>query len=320
MDLVWPATAWALWVATLAAAFKLSSRGRAAQVPERPAPPPVAELLRGMRAQEVFHAALFDLAERGWVVIEGDRLSPRQEGAGREPLRSYERWVLERVTALLAGAPNAPVTALMPEGAELEGGFLPLVRQSAIDLGLARRRWRTVIVPVLLAVALVIPWYTTVAAAGLSWPGMIATMVSLVAGPGLLLAGRGFVPTTSGRRIAGSGPAPADPRHEWIYTGSGWPGVEIEPADTPGPGRQEVAGHVVKRWVGKVPAGPHHDAAAVAPPGYYIALHDGHSPAATAFSVQPGLYRDVLPGDSVRLLVKPPSGTVVRVLAHERHW
>ncbi|SDH88254.1 hypothetical protein [Nonomuraea jiangxiensis] len=327
MDLVWPATAWALWVATLAAAFKLSSRGRAVRAPELPAPPPVAELLRGMRAQEVFHAALFDLAERGWVTIEGDRLSlvdlpeePRSQGT--EELPAYERWVLARVTALLSGAPHAPVTALMPEGADLERGFLPLVRESAIDLGLARRRWPTLIVPVLLAAALAVPWYATVSAAGLSWPGMIATMVSLVAGPGLLLAGRGFVPTARGRQVAGSGPAPADPRHEWIYTGSGWPGVEIEPAATPGPGRREVAGHVVKRWVEGTPAEPYQGVKedAGASPGYYIALHDGRSPAATAFSVEPGLYRDVLPGDSVRLLVRPRSGAVVRVLAHERHW
>ncbi|MFG1707153.1 hypothetical protein ACFLIM_28555 [Nonomuraea sp. M3C6] len=300
MDLVWPATAWALWVAALAAAFKLSSRDSTSGTPE--APPPVIELLRGMRAQDVFHAALFDLAGRGWATIEGDRLSAAQPG--QEPLLPYERWVLERVTARLAGAQKAPVITLMPESAELEGGFVPLVRQSAIDLGLARRRWPTMIVPVLLAAGLVIPWYATVSAAGLSWPGMIATMVSLVAGPGLIMAGRGFLPTARGREVAGPGPAP---REEWIFTGSGWQGERIEPAGSSGRRRQEIAGYVVKRWV---------DAESWK---CYIAVHDGRSEQATAFQVKQGLYQDVLPGDSVRLLVKP-SGTVVRVLAHERHW
>ncbi|MFC7590131.1 hypothetical protein ACFQYP_45410 [Nonomuraea antimicrobica] len=80
MDLVWPATVWALWIATLAAAVKVCGRDKnrrrapGEQPPGGP-PGPVAELLRGMRAQEVFHSALFDLARRGWVTIEGDRLS-----------------------------------------------------------------------------------------------------------------------------------------------------------------------------------------------------------------------------------------------------
>ncbi|MFC4111814.1 DUF2207 domain-containing protein [Nonomuraea zeae] len=314
MDLVWPATAWALWVATLAAAFKLSSRGRVPGLPERyEVPAPVAELLRGMRSQEVFHSTLSELAGRGQVSIEGDRLS--LTGAGGEPLAAYERWVLERVTDRLAGAPYARVVALMPEGRDLDGGFVPLVRQCAIDLGLARRRWPSLIVPVLLAAGLVVPWYATVSAAGLSWPGMIATMVSFVAGVGLLMGGRGFLLTARGREVARSGPAPVRPEQEWIFTGSGWHGVEIEAAGPvpEGPKRQEVTGHVVKRWVAAGPGG-------AGAPEFHIALHDGSSEQATAFLVDQGVYQDVLPGDSVRLLFRPRNGTVVRVLAHERHW
>ncbi|TMR08423.1 hypothetical protein ETD86_47820, partial [Nonomuraea turkmeniaca] len=210
MDLVWPAAAWALWVAALAAAFKVSSRERAPQaLPARDAPQPVVELLRGMRAQEIFHSALFELAGRGWATVEGDRLALRSAGvrderardeptrseAGAtistpsrgEPLLPYERWVLERVAARMAGAPYAPVIALMPDGADLESEFMPLVRQCAIDLGLARRRWPTMIVPVLLAIALAVPWYATVSRAGVSWLGGIATMVSFVAGMSLLM-------------------------------------------------------------------------------------------------------------------------------------
>ncbi|MFB4283021.1 MULTISPECIES: hypothetical protein [unclassified Nonomuraea] len=305
MDLVWPAAAWALWAATLAAAFKASSRHEARrQAHEEPVPAPVAELLRGMRAQEVFHAALVELAGRGWVTIEGDRLSGNPPPD--EPLRPYERWVLDRVRARLAGAPAAPVTALMPEASDLDGGFLPLVRRCAIELGLARRRWPSMVVPVLLAAALVVPWYATVAAAGLSWPGMIATMVCLVAGIGLLMGGRGFVPTAGGREVAESGPA--SPGQEWIFTGSGWRDGEIQPAEAlpHGSGRQEVTGHVVKRWVESDRC--------------FIALHDGNSRKATAFQVEEGLYHDVLPGDAVKLLVRPRNGTVVRVLAHDRHW
>ncbi|TDE49025.1 hypothetical protein E1295_20615 [Nonomuraea mesophila] len=312
MDLVWPATTWALWVATLAAAFKVSGRDRTPQrEPRHPAPAPVAELLRGMRVQDVFHSALFELAGRGWAIVEGDRLSlaPRRE----EPLLPYERWVLDQVGARMGGAPRAPVIALMPDGQVLDREFLPLVRQRAIDLGLARRRWSSMLVPVLLACALVVPWFATVAAAGLSWPGMIATMVSFVAGSGLLLAGRGFLLTPAGREVAGPGQVEVNPQQEWIFTGSGWHGVEIVPAATIAQGgkRQEIGGHVVKRWIEV-----HGDSEN----SYHIAVHDGSSEKAVAFRVKQGVYQDVLPGDSVRLLVRPRSGAVVRLLAHERQW
>ncbi|UBU14411.1 DUF2207 domain-containing protein [Nonomuraea gerenzanensis] len=301
MDLVWPAAAWALWVALLAAAFKVSSRHHPGRGPERPAPAPVADLLRGMRAQEVFHTALFELAGRGWVSVEGDHLSlgaPREE-----PLPAYERWVVERVRHRMGDAPEAAVTDLMPPASELDRAFVPLVRAHAIELGLARRRWPSVLVPVLLAAGLVVPWYATVVAAGVSWPGIIATAVSFVAGIGLLMGGRGFLLTERGREVAAAGPA--GPAQEWIFTGSGWLSGEIEPA-RPLPQRQEITGHVVKRWTDTE--------------HYYIALHDGSSRKATAFEVEQGLYQDVLPGDCVRVLVRPRSGTVVRVLAHDRHW
>ncbi|MGI5284122.1 hypothetical protein ACQEVF_12375 [Nonomuraea polychroma] len=319
MDLVWPVAAWAVWVAALAIAFKVSSRERPpTSPPPRDAPQPVVELLRGMRAQEVFHSALFELAGRGWATVEGDRFSlapPR-----REPLLPYERWVLERVAARMAGAPYAPVIALMPDGADLEREFMPLVRQCAIDLGLARRRWPTMFVPLLLAAALVVPWYATVSRSGVSWAGGIATMVSFVAGMSLLMGGRGFLTTARGREIAGPEAAPPNPEQEWIFTGSGWHGAEIEPAEArqyagPAPKRQEVTGHVVKRWVHVESHGEHGSRL-----DYYIALHDGSSDKATAFRVEQSVYKDVLPGDAVRLVVKPRSGTVVRVLAHERHW
>ncbi|MFI7127637.1 hypothetical protein ACIBQ1_18200 [Nonomuraea sp. NPDC050153] len=316
MDLVWPATAWALWAATLAAAFKVSSRERPQRAPRHETPPAVVELLRGMRVQEVFHSALFELAARGWLAIEGDRLS--LASARQEPLLPYERWVLERVAACLAGKPYAPVMAVMPEGSDLDGGLVPLVRQTAIDLGLARRRWPTMIVPVLMAAALFIPWYATVSAAGLSWPGMIATMVSFVAGVGLLMAGRGFLLTPAGLEIAGPDAEPTDPEQEWIFTGSGWHGVEIRPPGSaaPGPNRQEISGYVVKRWA-VVDADPGTTGSTRA---YHVAVHDGSSEQARSFLVTQGLYRDVLPGDHVRLLVRPHSGRVVRVLAHEHHW
>ncbi|MGW0802054.1 hypothetical protein [Nonomuraea sp. NPDC002799] len=308
MDLVWPAAAWALWVTALVGAFKASLRDGPSGTEEAPAP--VVQLLRGMRAQEVFHSALFELGGRGWVRVDGDHVAPGAPPG--EPLLPYERWALERVTALMAGAPSTLVIDLMPPGSELERGFLPLVQQHAIDLGLARRRWPTMAVPVLLAVALAVPWYVTVSLAGLSWPGMIATMVSFVAGTGLLMGGRGFLLTPAGREVAGPGAAPAGRQEEWIFTGSGWRGEAVEPAATSagGPDRQEVTGHVVKRWA-DAESGSWH---------YYIALHDGSSDKATAFSVKQGLYQDVLPGDSVRLLVRPHSGTVVRMLAHDRHW
>ncbi|MEU6716323.1 hypothetical protein ABZ897_33070 [Nonomuraea sp. NPDC046802] len=308
MDLVWPATAWALWAATLVAAFKVSSRDDSVEAVEAPAP--VVEHLRGLRAQDVFHTALFELGAHEWVRIEGDRVTPAPPQP--DPLLPYERWVLERVTARIADASSAPMIALMPDGADLEREFVPLVRECAIDLGLARRRWPTMIVPVLLACALVVPWYITVSWAGVSWPGMIATMVSFVAGVGLLMGGRGFLLTSAGREVAAPGIAPANPQQEWIFTGSGWQGVEVEPAGSSaeGPSRWEVAGHVVKRWVEAESDSCH----------YYIALHDGSSEKATAFVVDQDLYEDVLPGDSVRLLVRPRSGTVVRLLAHDRHW
>ncbi|MET7332460.1 hypothetical protein [Nonomuraea sp. NPDC005650] len=316
MDLVWPATAWALWAATLAAAFKVSSRERPQRAPRHETPPPVVELLRGMRVQEVFHSALFELAARGWLMIEDDRLS--LASARQEPLLPYERWVLERVTACLTGKPHVPVMAVMPEGSDLDGALVPLVRQTAIDLGLARRRWPTMIVPVLMAAALFIPWYATVSAAGLSWPGMIATMVSFVAGVGLLMAGRGFLLTPAGLEVAGPDAEPTDPEQEWIFTGSGWHGVEIEPPGSaaPGPNRQEVSGYVVKRWA-VADADPETTGSTRA---YHLAVHDGSSEQARSFLVTEGLYRDVLPGDHVRLLVRLRSGRVVRMLDHEHHW
>ncbi|GAA3243838.1 hypothetical protein [Nonomuraea helvata] len=316
MDLVWPVTAWALWVTALAAAFKASSRERPRQAPRYEVPAPVAELLRGMRSQDVFHSALLDLAGRGWVTVEGERLS--LAARRQEPLRPYEGWVLERVAARLGGRPNAPVMALMPEGSDLDGDLVPLVRRAAIELGLARRRWRTMIVPLLLAMGLVVPWYATLSAAGLSWPGMIATVVSFVAGVSLLMAGRGFLLTEAGREIAGSEGAPVDPRQEWIYTGSGWRGVEIEDPGSSGPvpSRQEVSGYVVKRW-----AVIDMDSDSLSSRRcHYLALHDGSSEKATSYLVKEGVYHDVLPGDFVRLLVKPRTGRVKRVLAHERHW
>lgn len=310
MDLVWPVAAWALWVAALAAAFKLSlsDRGDGAEPAAAPAvPAPVAELLRGMRAQDVFHSTLLDLAGRGRLAIDGDLLS-LAEGAG--PGAPYEEWALERVRARMAGARQAPVVALMPDGATLDADFVPLVRRAAIDLGLARRRWPTMAVPVLFAVTLVVPWYCTVAASGIAWPGIIATAVSLVAGIGLLMGGRGFLLTPRGREVSAPGPVPADPQQEWIFTGSGWRSGEIEPVP-PARERLEVTGHVVKRWADLAPGSP---------PRYYVALHDGASERATAYEVGPGVYLDVLPGDSVRLLVKPGRGAAVRVLAHDRHW
>ncbi|MEW9546816.1 hypothetical protein [Nonomuraea sp. NPDC050783] len=327
MDLVWPATAWALWVATLAAAVKVAGRGRPAGAPPPAGPPPppqaVAELLRGARAQEVFHAALFELAERGWAAVEGDRLSlsaagpapagspaagsvPAVEESPPAPPAPYERWVLERVRERLAGAARARVVDLMPDGAELESELMPLVREHAIGLGLARRRWPSMIVPVVLAVALVVPWFATVSRAGVSWLGGIATMVSFVAGGSLLLGGRGFLLTERGRRVAADAVPPAH-QQEWIFTGSGWQGGRIEPAGSGAAGRREVAGHVVRRWYD---AERHR---------HYVALHDGRSEQAVAYAVEPGDYKDVLPGDCVRLLVRP-GGEVTRVLAHERHW
>ncbi|TYB58079.1 hypothetical protein FXF51_38145 [Nonomuraea sp. PA05] len=301
MDLVWPAAAWALWVAALAAAFKVSNRNDPGQGAEQPAPAPVADLLRGMRAQEVFHSALVELGRHGWAAVEGDRLSLRPPP--EEPLPDYERWVVQRVRAGVGNASEVAVIDLMPPASELDRAFVPLVRGHAIELGLARRRWPSMLVPVLLAAGLVVPWWVTVAAAGVSWPGIIATAVSFVAGIGLLMGGRGFLLTARGRAVADAGPAGA--AQEWIFTGSGWRSGEIEPA-RPLPQRREVAGHVVKRW-----ADTEH---------YYIALHDGSSRKATAFEVEQGLYQDVLPGDAVKVLVRPRSGTVVRVLAHDRHW
>jgi hypothetical protein len=323
MDLVWPAVAWALWAVMLAVAFKVSNRDTHRLRPsEEQVAAPVAELLRGVRAQEVFHATVFELAGRGWVTAEGDRLSlgdqppgdqPAAEGdrlpvadePAREPLVPYERWVLERMRARLGGSSQTPEIELMPREAELDSRFVPLVRRRAIELGLARRRWPSLLVPVLLAATLIVPWWATISASGVSWPGIIATAVVFVAGIGLLMGGRGFLLTARGKEVAAAGPA--NPRQEWIFTGSGWQSGEIEPARAlpQGSGRQEVTGHIVKRW-----ADSEH---------CYIALHDGSSPKATAFQVEPGLYQDVLPGDSVRLLIRPGTSAIVRILAHDRH-
>ncbi|QYC38561.1 hypothetical protein Nocox_04670 [Nonomuraea coxensis DSM 45129] len=307
MDLVWPATAWALWVAALAAAVAVAGRERSAASPPaagEPDPVAVGELLRGMRAQEVFHATLSELAGRGLARVEGDRFALVASG-GEDAVPAYQRWALERVRERLGGAAEAPLVALMPDGADLEGDFAPLVRRRAIELGLARRRWPSLVVPVGLAVALAAPWYATVAEAGVSWLGGIATMVSFVAGGSLLLGGRGFLLTARGAEVA----ARPSPEREWIFTGSGWQGDGVEPAGyaAGGPRRHEVAGHVVKRWYDA-----EHERR-------YLALHDGRSARAKAFAVDPGTYKDVLPGDCVRLLVRR-EGDVVRVLAHERHW
>ncbi|MEV0617377.1 hypothetical protein AB0I81_28915 [Nonomuraea sp. NPDC050404] len=193
----------------------------------------------------------------------------------------------------------------MPREAELDSRLVPLVRRRAIELGLARRRWPSLLVPVSLAATLVVPWWATISASGVSWPGIIATAVVFVAGIGLLMGGRGFLLTARGKEVAAAGPA--NPRQEWIFTGSGWQSGEIEPAEAlpQGSGRQEVTGHIVKRW-----ADAEH---------CYIALHDGSSPKATAFRVEPSLYQDVLPGDSVRLLIRPGTGVIVRILARDRH-
>ncbi|MCK2215181.1 hypothetical protein MF672_015500 [Actinomadura sp. ATCC 31491] len=326
MDLVWPAAAWALWAAILAVALGVAGRERPAGSPApagpgRPVPQAVAELLRGMRAQEVFHTTLFELAELGRARVDGDLLSltdgpgpsltdgpgPSPADGPGEPPAAYQRWALDRVRERMAGAGELRVVALMPDGAALEGDFLPLVQRHAIDLGLARRRWPSMIVPVVLAVALVVPWFATVARAGVSWLGGIATMVSFVAGGSLLLGGRGFLLTASGREVAETVPPASG--HEWIFTGSGWRGAAVEPAGPAAgaPRRREVIGHVVKRW---------YDAERRA---RFIALHDGRSEWAEAFAVEPGIYKDVLPGDCVRLLVRR-DGEVVRVLTHERHW
>ncbi|GGT24268.1 hypothetical protein ACFFV7_37485 [Nonomuraea spiralis] len=317
MDLVWPASAWALWFAALAAAFGLTTRRAAAApaAPAAPAPPAVVELLRGLRAGELFHATVFELARREWVTIRGDRLSLSAQGEGR--VWPYEQWVLDRVAARLAGAPQAPVVALMPDSGDLDAEFVPLVRQSAIDLGLARRRWQSMLVPLLLAAALVVPWYVTISHAGVSWPGWIATAGAFVAGVALLLGGRGFLLTPLGREAAGPEPAPVDARQEWIFTGDGWRGVLVEPAprDAGAPKRQEVEGRVVKRWI---VAGHGDDLSSSRT--CYVALHDGVSERAAAYRAKERFYQDVLPGDHVRLLVNPRRGSVVSVLAHERRW
>ncbi|NUP01521.1 MAG: hypothetical protein HOW59_26725 [Nonomuraea sp.] len=318
MDLVWPATAWALWFAALAAAFGLTTRRAAAAppaAPAPPAPPAVVELLRGLRAGDLFHAAVFDLARRGWVTISGDRLSLSDRGEGQ--VWPYERWALDRMAARMAGAPRAPVIALMPDGTDLDAEFVPLVRQSAIDLGLARRRWRSMLVPLLLAAGLAVPWYVTIAHAGVSWPGWIATAGAFVAGASLLLGGRGFLLTPLGREVAGPEPAPVDAREERIFTGDGWRSVLIEPTRRggDGPKRQEVEGRVVKRWI----VTEHGDDLSTSRT-CYVALHDGTSEKAPAYRAKERFYQDVLPGDVVRLLVNPRRGSVLSVLNHERHW
>ncbi|MEV4391890.1 hypothetical protein [Nonomuraea sp. NPDC049607] len=317
MDLVWPALAWAVWAAALAAAFGLTTR-RAASPPPVPAPqapPSVVELLRGLRAGEVFHATVFDLARRGFLTIRGDRLTLSANGEGQ--LWPYERWVLDRMAARLAGAPQAPVVAVMPDSGDLDAEFVPLVRQSAIDLGLARRRWQSMLVPLLLAAALAVPWYVTISQAGVSWPGWIATAGAFVAGTALLLGGRGFLLTPLGREAAGPEPAPVDPRQEWIFTGDGWRGVLVEPAPRDGGAakRQEVEGRVVKRWI----VTEHGDDLSSSRT-CYVAVHDGTSERAPAYRAKERFYQDVLPGDFVRLLVNPRRGSVVSVLVHERRW
>ncbi|MFI7461165.1 hypothetical protein [Nonomuraea sp. NPDC049646] len=317
MDLVWPASAWALWFAALAAAFGLTTR-RAAAPPAAPAPaapPAVVELLRGLRAGEVFHATVFELARRGFLTIRDDRLTLSATGEGQ--VWPYERWVLDRVAARMGGAPQAPVVALMPDSGDLDAAFVPLVRQSAIDLGLARRRWGSMLVPLLLAAGLAGPWYVTISQAGVSWPGWIATAGAFVAGAALLLGGRGFVLTPLGREVAGPEPAPVDPRQEWVFTGDGWRGVLVEPAPRDGgaPKRQEVEGRVVKRWI----VTEHGDDLSSSRT-CYLAVHDGISERAPAYRAKERVYQDVLPGDFVRLLVNPRRGSVVSVLVHERRW
>jgi hypothetical protein len=315
VDLVWPTAAWALWFAALAVAFGLTSRRDGPVVAATPpVPPAVVELLRGLRPADAFHATLLDLARRGRLTITGDRVS--LEPPRREPLWPYERWLLQRVAARLGGAPRAPVVALMPEGTDLDAEFVPLVRQCAIELGLARRRWASMLAPLLLAAGLVVPWYVTVSRAGLSWPGLIATGGAFVAGGSLLMAGRGFLLTSLGREVVGPEPAPVDPRQEMIFTGDAWRSVLVEPGRRgQGPKRQEVEGRVVKRWIVT-----EHDDGSASRTCHVALLPDEAAEKAQSYRAKTGFYQDVLPGDFVRLLVNPRSGSVVNVLAHERHW
>jgi hypothetical protein len=156
VDLVWAAVAWAVWFAAYRWAVILTDRRQSPQVSPGPVPPSVLGLVRGLPARRLYVTALLDLAKRGWLDVDRARVSSSAHQP-EEPLWPFERWVLEQVTARMAGTDEAPLEAVVPDPDHLQAEFVPLVRRSSDELGLTERRWRTRIVPVLLAVFLFVP-------------------------------------------------------------------------------------------------------------------------------------------------------------------
>ncbi|GAA4221209.1 hypothetical protein FHR32_005327 [Streptosporangium album] len=156
MGLVWVAVAWAVWFTAYGLAILLSDRRESPQVLSGPVPPSVLGLVKGLPARRLYVTALLDLAGRGWLDVDRARvsISARQP---EELLWPFERWVLEQVTARMAGTDEAPLEAVVPDPDHLQAEFAPLVRRRSDELGLTERRWHTRTVPVLLAVLIFVP-------------------------------------------------------------------------------------------------------------------------------------------------------------------
>ncbi|SNR93742.1 hypothetical protein SAMN05216276_1001328 [Streptosporangium subroseum] len=211
MDLVWAAVAWVVWFAAYRWAISLTDRRESPQVSPGPVPPSVLGLVRGLPARHLYLTALLDLAERGWLDVDRERVS-NSAHQPEEPLRPFERWALEQVTARMAGMDEAPLEAVVPDPDHLQAEFVPLVRQSSDELGLTERRWRTRTVPVLLAVLLFVPGILTLNV--VSW--VVVQFFGLV---GLVWAAWTVGGGAPRRRVTPAGRAFADTHSEAVTGG-----------------------------------------------------------------------------------------------------
>lgn len=229
VDLVWAVVAWGAWIAALAATHAWSGRdprsGTATPRGCPPVPSAVRDVLRRRPADDVFRSALADLARQGRLTLEDEHVS-RPAPPGPEPW-PYESWVLRQVTARLSGERRAPVGAVVPEGRELEKAFLPLVRECACALGLARPRWRTKLVPLLLTGGLLVPWTVTLALVRWGFADIVCTVAALGIGTVLWTSEPRLFLTPLGRSVIGPSPAAQVPP------------IAPEPVETAGPSKTQ---------------------------------------------------------------------------------
>jgi hypothetical protein len=302
-----------LLVLAAAAARRAAGASSGASLPEdeRPA---VIGLLAGRPPMRLYQATLLDLAARGWFLLRqpaaGGVPGPAMcELAARQPpetLTAYERRALAHVAFRAGARHEVPAPALSDGFQEGEDSFLAgFRREVAADArgrGLSRPRLRTAtrallcaaaLVPAAAAAAAIVPghgaaslWYVL-----LGWCAACAVAGTLGAREVLSRAGRArpaLAKTAGSGRV---GRRRAGVVGGLLLVGRGISRWSRLPSFT------EFGGQVVRQWIIKGDDD--------SPTRHCVAIDDGTSLRAWAFSVSAAQYATLVPGTFVHVRVNP---------------